>query len=169
MAKQTDKKRSLTAGEIALARAAFGEGINYRRVRLHNGPGLQPLAHAAFARGNPAITVGDDIYFKTGYCADFSVAGQDRQSFIHEMTHVWQYEKLGLAAFFLRYGKDLAKAGGKPSAMYKYKKGTDSFGKAMLEAQASMVGDYSTALWAGDAPALAKLVRNMTGSGLYGL
>ena len=162
-------QRKLTAAEIALARAAFGNRIDYGKVRFSKGAGLQPLAHAAFAKGNPAITVGSTVYFKNDYCPDFCAPGRNRKSFIHEMTHVWQYQRLGMPAFFARYGADLAKAGGKPGDMYKYKPGTDRFDEAMLEAQAEMVGDYSDAVWRNDAARAATLARNLAGSGLYGL
>jgi hypothetical protein len=164
------KQRKLTAGEIALASAAFGSKVDYKKVRLCDGPGLEPLAHIAFAKGNPAITVGSTVYFKQDYCPDFSAAGmKGKRSFIHEMAHVWQYSALGMAAFFVRYGKDLAKAKGKPDDMYKYTQGTDPFGKAMLEAQAEMIADYSTALWSANPTQLGKVAKNMKGSGLYGL
>jgi len=159
-------QRTLTAGEIALAREAFGDKIDYGRVKLSDGPGNQPLAHAAFAKGNPAITVGSTIYFEAHYCPDFSQPNQNRSSFMHEMTHVWQYQTLGLVAFFARYGAEFARVHGKPNDMYLYKKGSDSFGHAMLEAQAQMVGDYVVAKSAADKAALAK---NLAESGLYGL
>jgi len=163
------KQRKLTAGEIALARAAFGDKIDYSKVKLSDGPGNSPSAHIAFAKGNPAITIGSTVYFKTHYCPDFSARGQNRKSFIHEMTHVWQYRALGMPAFFARYFQEVARVGGKPDDMYKYVKGTDAFGKAMLEAQASMIGDYSEALWGGNETQKALLAKNMAGSGLYGL
>ena len=164
------KQRRLTANEIALAREGFGDKIDYSRVRLSDGPGLQPLAHAAFAKGNPAITVGSIVYFKVGFCPDFSAPKENRSSFMHEMTHVWQYQTLGLGAFFARYGAEFLHVEGNPDAMYVYKKGTDAFGEAMLEAQAQMVGDYCAALAnpkaAADRTALKK---NLAASGLYGL
>lgn len=163
------KQRTLTAGEIALSRAAFGERIDYGRVRLSDGPGNQPLAHLAFAKGNPAITVGSTVYFKTDYSADFSADGQNRRSFIHEMTHVWQYGELGMPLFFLRYGADLLNAGGNPDNMYPYVHGETRFPGAMIEQQAEMVGDYSVALWSRNAAGIARFARNMAGSGLYGL
>jgi len=163
------KQRKLTPGEIALARAAFGAGIDYGRVKLSDGPGSHPFAHMAFAKGNPAITIGSTVYFKKDYCPDFAAGGRNRKSFIHEMAHVWQFRALGMPAFFLRYGEELAKAKGKPDDMYRYDEGKTKFGGAMLEAQAAMVGDYSEALWSGNAARIALLGKNMTGSGLYGL
>ena len=161
-------QRKLTEGEIALARPAFGDRIKYDRVRLADGPGNQPFAHMAFAKGNPAITIGSTVYFKTHYCPDFSAPGEDRKSFIHEMTHVWQYRRLGMPAFFARYGVEFLEVGGKPNDMYKYEAGKAKFGEAMLEAQANMVGDYSEALWTSNAARKALLAKNMAGSGLYG-
>lgn len=163
------EQRTLTAGEIALARAAFGGRIEYDGVTMSDGPGSQPLAHLAFAKGNPAITVGSTVYFKADYCPDFSAPGQNRRSFIHEMTHVWQYGDLGLAVFFLRYGGDLLKVGGNPDDMYPYTHGETRFADAMIEQQAEMVADYSVAVWSRNGPNIALFARNMGGSGLYGL
>jgi hypothetical protein len=163
------KKRGLTAGEIALARAAFGDKIEYGGVKLSDGPGHEPLAHLAFAKGNPAITVGSAVYFKSDYCPDFSAPGRNRKSFIHEMTHVWQYAEMGLAFFFLRYGADLLNVSGNPDDMYVYTHGETPFADAMIEQQAEMVGDYSEALWSRNAARTALFARNMAGSGLYGL
>jgi hypothetical protein len=167
------KPRRLTAGEIALARAAFGGRIDYARVRLRDGPGVHPFALAAFANGNPAITVGSTVYFKQDYSPDFAAPGQNRESFIHEMTHVWQYHEMGSLAFFSRYLAEFARSGRKAGKMYEYGE-EERFADAMLEAQAEMVGDYSAALWADktDAAAAArkaKLAGNLAGSRVYGL
>ena len=163
------KQRGLTPAEIDLARKAFGNKIDYGRVRISDGPGHNFAAHIAFAKGNPAITLGSTIYFKRDFCPDFCAPGKNRKSFLHEMTHVWQYQRLGMAMFLLRYGEEFAMVGGKPSDMYVYKKGETKFGKAMIEAQAEMVGDYSEALWAGNEPRKALLARNLAESGIYGL
>lgn len=163
------KQRKLTAGEISLARAAFGKKVDYGKVRLTEGPGNNVAAKIAFAKGNPAITIGSTVYFKRDFCDDFAAAGRNRKSFMHEMTHVWQYQKLGMAKFLLRYGEEFIEVGGKPSDMYKYKKGETKFGEAMLEAQANMIGDYSEAVWKPDEARRVELARNLAGSGLYGL
>jgi hypothetical protein len=138
-------------------------------VKINDGPGSNFAAHIAFAKGNPAITLGSTIYFKHDFCLDFCALGKDRKSFLHEMTHVWQYQRLGMTGFLLRYGEEFVKVGGNPNDMYVYKKGETRFGEAMLEAQANMVGDYSEALWAGDEPRKARLAGNLAGSGIYGL
>jgi hypothetical protein len=162
------KQRKLTAGETALARTAFGNKIDYAAVKLSDGPGSNAAAHIAFMKGNPAITIGNTIYFKVGFAADFSVAGANGRTFMHEMTHVWQYRTLGMTAFFIRYGADLVKAGGNPDAMYTYTEAA-KFGDSMLEAQAQMVGDYHRAKTDGNASATTRLAKNLAGSGLYGL
>lgn len=162
-------QRPLTPGEIALARAAFGGGIDYGRVKLSDGPGYNPFAHIAFAIGNPAIAIGSRIYFREDFCPDFSAPGRNRRSFIHEMAHVWQYRAMGMPAFFLRYCVEVLKAKGRPSAMYEYEVGSATFGEATIEAQAEMVCDYGEALWTGNAARKALLARNLAGSGVYGL
>jgi hypothetical protein len=163
------RQRSLTQTEVELVRAAFAERIDYRRVRLSDGPGINLAARIAFAKGNPAITLGSTIYFKRDFCADFCAPRANRKSFMHEMAHVWQYQRLGISRFLLRYGKEVAQVGGRPARMYRYTPGETRFADAMLEAQAEMVGDYSEALWAGQEPRKAALARNLAGSGVYGL
>lgn len=163
------KQRKLTAGEIALARAAFGNKVKYDKVRLSDGPGNNFAANIAFAKGNPAITLGSTVYFKHDFCDDFSAPGCNRKSFMHEMTHVWQYQKMGTAKFLFRYGEEFVEVGGKPSDMYKYQPGKTRFNEAMLEAQANMIGDYSEALWKPNEARKAELAKNLAGSGLYGL
>jgi hypothetical protein len=162
-------ERVLTAGETALARGAHGDRIAYQSVRIVDGPGASFAAHIAFMRGNPAITLGSSIYYKLWYTADFAGPNTNAGSFIHEMTHVWQYAALGQGPFFARYTKELADAGGNPDKLYQYKAGEDLFTKATLEAQAQMVEDYSRALWGKNGRRTAELAKNLAGSGVYGL
>lgn len=85
--------RSLTAGEIGLARSVFGDAIDYDRVTLRLGKWwpFQPLRSAMAPMGH--------IYFHPdggGWSEDFSAESVRRQAFfIHEMTHVWQAQKGG--------------------------------------------------------------------------
>ncbi|QEY71491.1 PAAR domain-containing protein [Pseudomonas denitrificans (nom. rej.)] len=86
------EKRALTSGEIAMARIVFKDSIDYSQVKIHHGGwwlflGLQ----------NTAVTPNGEMYFpqKTYlYSDDFSSTNDDRDKalFIHEMTHVWQYQ-----------------------------------------------------------------------------
>jgi len=87
------ESRSLTPGEIALARSVFGDAIDYSQVRLVLGKWwpFQPPRSAMAPMGN--------IYFHPnggGWSEDFSKAQRHAQGFfIHEMTHVWQTQKGG--------------------------------------------------------------------------
>jgi hypothetical protein len=163
-------QRALTSGEIALARPAFGEKIAYDRVRISDGPGNNFAAIIAFAKGNPAITLGSTIYFKEDHSPDFSRSNTaGKKSFMHEMMHILQYRQLGQVPFLARYFKEVAEAGFKPDDMYIYKAGETPFIGAMLEAQAEMLMDYSEALWTGNVTRKAELAKNLARSGLYGL
>ena len=163
-------QRALTSGEIALARPAFGEKVAYDRVRISDGPGNNFAAMIAFAKGNPAITLGSTIYFKEDHSPDFSQSGTaGKKSFMHEMMHILQYRQLGQAPFLARYFKEVAESGFKPDDMYNYKPGETPFAAAMLEAQAEMLSDYSEALWTANEERKALIARNLAESGLYGL
>jgi hypothetical protein len=162
--------RGLKAGEIELLREAFGDRLPYEAVRLRLGAGANPAAIAAFRNGNTAITLRRSIYFRTHYSDDFSAGDVQAQSlFHHEMTHIWQYAKLGVARFLARYARELAACRFSARAMYLYEEGETPFADARLEAQAQMVGDYRHASLAGDRPRMARLERNLKGSGFFGL
>ncbi len=162
--------RRLKASEMAVLREAFGDRLDYDRVRLRLGHGGNPAAMAAFRNGNTAITLRRSIYFRVHYSEDFSQADVAAQSlFHHEMTHVWQYAVLGVPRFLARYARDLVACRFSPRAMYRYEEGATPFARARLEAQAQMVGDYCHARLVGDVPRQTRLARNLKGSGLYGL
>lgn len=163
------RQRKLTESEIALARQAFGDKVDYAKVTLVEGAALNIPAHLAFLKGNPAITMSSTIYFKRDYCDDFCRPETKTYSFMHEMTHVWQWQTIGPARFLLRYGKEFLQVGGKPGDMYKYENDTKSFRDSMLEAQANMVQHYSQALAAKNSKGQAELAKRLAGSGLYGL
>jgi hypothetical protein len=157
--------RPLTDGEIALCRRILPDELPYAAVRLCDGAGAALAAKVAFRRGNSAITLGRTIHFALRYCSDFAAGDVETQRlFVHEMTHVWQWHRLGTARFLLRYGLDLVRAGFVPSAMYRYGARLP-FAEAMLEAQAQMVGDYR-----GAGPARRRMIaQNLTGTGFHGL
>ena len=81
-------KRSLTAGEVALAQTMFQQAIDYSAVRLAFGSWWQKYSKTAVAPNGK-------IYFPHhAYCEDFSLAAPHLQVwFMHEMTHVWQYQR----------------------------------------------------------------------------
>ncbi|WP_250519340.1 MULTISPECIES: Rhs element Vgr protein [unclassified Caballeronia] len=82
--------RALTSGEIDIARSIFRDAIDYSRVRVHARAylpfGLQPRRTAMAPNGN--------LHFPRGcFQDDFSACDiADRMWFIHEMTHVWQFQ-----------------------------------------------------------------------------
>jgi hypothetical protein len=88
------ERRSLTPGEIQMARSVFGSAIDYSKVRLVKGKWwpFHPRRSAMAPMGN--------IYFHPdggGWSDDFSKESLHAQGyFIHELTHVWQTQKGGL-------------------------------------------------------------------------
>jgi hypothetical protein len=80
----------LTASQIELARGIFGNSVDYSRVRL------LPTAKPLWFR-----TVGNVIRVPSFFTVDPSASGLPldvdymRHTFIHEMTHVWQYQHAG--------------------------------------------------------------------------
>jgi hypothetical protein len=161
-------RRPLTDGELAMAIAAFGDGLDYGRVRLCQGSGGNPGAHLAFRKpGVDAITLIRTIFFRGGLVEDFSQGG-DPSLFMHEMTHIWQYQTLGVARFGLRYLNELEACNFNRKCLYHYDCGRTAFADAKLEAQAQIVQDYGIALGAGWADQAAELRRNLAGSGLFG-
>lgn len=121
--------RSLTAGEIELARSIFGEAIDYSRVSMIRRKWwpLQPRGIVMAPTGNIHFHPKDERW-----CDDFSHEPLSLQGiFIHELTHVWQTQTRGrfylplMRHPFCRYGYQLAP--GRP------------FGRYGLEQQAEIV------------------------------
>jgi len=156
-------RRPLTAGEVALARTAFGDRIDYGRVRICCGAGGNPAAALAFlSPANDAITLIRTIFCKGDPVADYS-SHAHKSLFVHEMTHIWQYQTLGVVRFYLRYAREFAARKFNAKAMYEYQPG-DPFDAAMLEAQAEMVRDYGRG-----GEGKAKAEKSLARTGLYGL
>src|SRR5215212_4837536 len=121
--------RSLTVGEIALARSVFGDAIDYADVRMVKGKWWP------FHPSNAAMAPMGNIYFHPeggAWSDDFSLESPHRQAFfIHEMTHVWQAQVKG--KFYLPLMRH-------PFCRYRYRldpgKPFDGYG---LEQQAEIV------------------------------
>ena len=132
-------ERTLTMGEIAMARQVFGTSVPYDDVRVRRGrfmPGC----------GDNAMTPFGKMHFPpAGYLDDFS-AGPDTTKvwFIHEMTHVWQYH-LGLRLMW--HGIVLGVKGGygKGAPAYAYDPELDR-GKTLpdfnMEQQGDLIAHY---------------------------
>ncbi len=79
--------RKLTHGEIELARGVFGESVDYSKVTVTADKfmGFHPEGTAMAPDGN--------LYMHGCYRDDYSDGGTYHQAlFIHEMTHVWQFQ-----------------------------------------------------------------------------
>jgi hypothetical protein len=131
----------LTGGEVALLRPIFGTRIDYERVRLNDGYGINHVAAVALHSAD-AVTLRRTIYFGRHLPGDFADGPPVGQGLLaHEMTHVMQWADLGVPRFLARYLKELAAAGGVQKRMYRYEPG-QPYARAGLEAQAQMVQDY---------------------------
>ncbi|MBI1252329.1 MAG: hypothetical protein GC189_12760 [Alphaproteobacteria bacterium] len=79
-------RRALSAGEIALARLAFADEVNYRAVRLVQAP---PMGFGAMAPLRNTI-----VFSAWRAAADFTRAPIVAQGWlVHELAHVWQAQR----------------------------------------------------------------------------
>lgn len=86
--------RSLTKGEIALAKTVFGDAVDYSRVKISD----QKFGGLDFLPEGTAMAPNGSLYMPGCYKDDYSAEPVLVQSlFIHEMTHVWQYQNKVLA------------------------------------------------------------------------
>ena len=158
--------RGLTEAEIGLCRSVFPGPLPLEGVRLCDGAAVNDVAERAFHNGNTAITLRRTIYFRILYRSDFAEAGiEARRLFLHEMTHVWQWHRLGVPLFLLRYARDLVACRFRPAAMYVYADDPRPFDRCRLEAQAEMIGDYQRP----EHPERALIAAKLRGTGWYGL
>jgi hypothetical protein len=121
--------RKMTGGELRYAMEIFGSSLDYKQVLIHNTKAY------FFQPSDTAITPNGEIYFPAdSYKSDFSFNTQDATWLIHELTHVWQYQRgmwvrtRGVLYRNYRYG-DLESAQ-RPFLSYG------------IEQQASIVADY---------------------------
>ncbi|AEK63261.1 PAAR domain-containing protein [Collimonas fungivorans] len=147
--KVEEKVRPLTPGEIDLAKKVFGTSVDYSKIKVHNGAYM-------VGAGSNAMTPNGEMYFPSDYYqADFSINDDsDRIWFIHEMTHVWQYQlgysvKWGGIKIQLKGGYKY-NPGQTVARAYKYDPTAD-FGKTMsdfnMEQQGDLVSHYFDAIY----------------------
>lgn len=138
-AKKPENKtgRSLTEGEIALAKTIFGDAIDYKKVTLYGRKisRFQPDNFNAAPDGN--------LYMIRNYSDDFSKSpAEDKAALMHELTHVWQIQNntMNLKVAFV---KETLKAKFNYAATNKYtlQKGKD-LNQYGFEQQAGIVEDY---------------------------
>lgn len=130
-------ERSLTAGEIEMARTVFQDSIDYDKVRVHKGS----FIWFDLQSKRTAITPNGHMYFREeDFQEDFSapsIASMNKGWFMHEMTHVWQYQ-LGYSVIL--HGLFVTIRG---HSAYEYKIDIDSvFHDYNMEQQGDIVSDY---------------------------
>jgi hypothetical protein len=88
------QSRSLTEGEIKMAKGTFGDEVDYSKVKIYRKTwfAFQGKDRVMSPNGNIYFHKNSDLYFD-----DFSaVTGKDaivaKGIFMHEMTHVWQHQ-----------------------------------------------------------------------------
>lgn len=122
--------RQLTAGEIALAASVFGGAIAFDRVRLAVRPGA-----------GYAVVIGSVMTFpELNARDDFAEAPLPAQAwFLHEMTHVWQFQTRPLRTL-ASWAKTVLTGGYGPGAPgYRYTLPVENWDQLGLEQQASVV------------------------------
>lgn len=133
--------RFLTTGEIRLAAAIFGNRIDYAAVRIFDSPG-GILGHIT---SSTALRNDIRIHDPSRYAPDFSQAPRALQGlFLHEMTHVWQYQSG--RNFAQELVSDLARHGFDRWAVYEYALNQPRLSDYSTEQQAHMVATYHARL-----------------------
>jgi hypothetical protein len=143
--------RPLTRGEIELAKKLFGNSMNYEDVRIQNGKetiGWQVSSYIGNKCGAKdtccrAQTISSTMYMPTDqYRDDYSKGNEeDRSLFVHEMTHVWQFQNLQVRAG-AKTIEDVFKAGCYDD-VYKYKiDPKKDLGEYNVEQQACIMERY---------------------------
>ncbi|MBI4784763.1 MAG: DUF4157 domain-containing protein [Oscillatoriophycideae cyanobacterium NC_groundwater_1537_Pr4_S-0.65um_50_18] len=88
----TTRSRNLAQPEIDMAQEIFQDSLNYRDITI--------TRDSLYAVGAPR-TIGNTIHLKSdwGHFVGDTLELSDRgkETLIHEMTHVWQYQNGGLA------------------------------------------------------------------------
>jgi len=169
-----DKARTLTPAERSAITAAYGNRVDLDKVRIVDGPGDSPAAHAAFKiGGNPAITIGNTIYLDSAhYSGDLGQPGAERALLIHEFSHVVQYKELGYGSFASKYANDLKEHDFDRNEVYRYDKRDTTYAQETIEGQAEMVGDYARlrgSTLPQDQATIRDLEQRLADTGIYGL
>ncbi|MGN8278697.1 DUF2345 domain-containing protein, partial [Pseudomonas sp. SMN5] len=139
------KTRGLTTGEVAMARSVFKDAVNYSKVKVHHGGWW-----LFFGFQNTAVTPNGEMYYPESteyYRDDFSNTAndQDKALFMHEMTHVWQYQ-MGYPV--KKNGLTVSSRG---AEAYEYKLSSEGrFSEYNMEQQGEIVSDYYMICVVGD-------------------
>lgn len=133
---QAGRGRPLSSEEIALARTVFGDSLDYDRIRFIPSEG----------RGLDWRTVGNTIREPPGFTITDAYMAH---TFIHELTHIWQYQQYGSAyisrSLFENLGGIIATGHRGAAYVYHIEPGRRFF-EYDVEQQASIVQDYFIAV-----------------------
>ncbi|WBF45029.1 type IV secretion protein Rhs [Serratia rubidaea] len=132
MEKRQGITRPLTIGEVNLACSIFGRSIFYDKVRVH----CDSYLPFGLQSQDVAMAPNGELWFRDKlYQHDFSASYvEDKHLFIHEMTHVWQYQH----GMWVRTRGLFSWA-----AEYKYRlDGKRVLKNYPMEQQASIIADY---------------------------
>ncbi|MEA5115918.1 MAG: hypothetical protein VB050_18030 [Geobacteraceae bacterium] len=150
---KTGDCRELTLGESLMARKIFKDSIFYREVMIYKGNAFP------FQDEMTIVTPRNEMYCPTGvFQEDFSKAidPKDKEWFMHEMTHIWQYNRGyrgRLIAKGALYGAISAssKTGTKWVYEYYYTKNIGKkFSEFNMEQQADIIAHYYGAKFLND-------------------
>lgn len=162
--------RHLTTGEIKMCRPIFKDSIFYSEVRIHNGEWL-PFG---MQHDETAMAPNGEIFFPTGeFKEDFSAASisdKTRIWFMHEMTHVWQWNRGyrgRLKLLGLLYGLvSRSKSGERWVYDYDINENHRDFSSYNMEQQAEIISHYFGAKYLNDVdftprlPFLARILKD---------
>lgn len=146
-------RRRISVLELQEASLVFDKSLDYDRIWLHEEvafPNLIGRIGAAIARQKPptknAVTLGNHIFFPVQLKVDQkSIENSDFKDIgwlIHELTHVWQYQHIGINYLFkaiqghIRLGSKVYDFGGRTGL----KKSVDE-GKEFAEFNPEQQGD----------------------------
>lgn len=120
--------RQLSEAELLISKNIFGSNIDHKKVRINIGGPLTWIY--------PAVTIGHTISFpKNNYNPDNV---KDQALFIHEMTHVWQYENIG----FIYAPRSLYEEISQKNAYVVHYDEKKAFIEYDLEEQAEIMAEY---------------------------
>jgi hypothetical protein len=115
--------RPLYGWEIEEARKVFASALDYERVRIHENStwtnaidrlgrrlkGLPPI------ESHNAVTLGNHCYFPIRLLDQFAPVGHPENYklgwLIHELTHAWQFQRLGWRYLYLALSAQLRQKG----------------------------------------------------------
>lgn len=130
--------RKLTSAEIALATSLFKDSINYSLVKVHD------HVYVEFQPDNSGMTPNGEIFASKGaYRKDYGIEKPDfRAFFLHEMTHVWQYQNNILHVKTSAILETLYQFGDYDKAYFYTLSNEKGLIEYNIEQQASIVQDY---------------------------